>query len=225
MKSIFKSRSIKIILGVVVLIGLMMSAVCCMHGKKEQVITEVHAYINDTIEPELKLSREKLDNVLTVEEKLIIDSLRIEAKAMADKAIKFHVKMAKLGEGESYQLSESEINYMRESQKQLRTIITECWTIMDNHESYFSQLNIEMYPKMIGWHKGIMRKVSDAMPHHFHGHGKKGHMHGMKIKGLDQVGPDIMSPVFFILYEPQTNFPLNILKSALQAHKGDSCHK
>jgi len=33
--------------------------------------------------------------------------------------------------------------------------------------------------------------------------------------GMEQLGPNNMSPVFFLLYEPKTNFPLETLKEAL----------
>ncbi len=37
----------------------------------------------------------------------------------------------------------------------------------------------------------------------------------MKILGMEQLGPNHMSPVFLLLYEPKTNFPLETLKEAL----------
>jgi len=214
----FKLKGVRIILGVSIVVGLLAFSISCMSNKKAEIITEMEAYLTNTIEPEVKLQREKFDKVLTDSEKQRIAELRMDAKAMADSAVKFHVKIAKLGEDATYQLSEVEIDYYNDSQKKTRKIITECWTILDNHEAEFAALQNVMYPKMVGWHTDIMKK----MPHYFHGHGKKGH--NLQIKGLEQLGPGSMSPVFFLIYEPETNFPLSLLKSAMDSHKNMKCN-
>ena len=211
------SKRVRIIIGVSTFACLLMLSFSCMNSKKAEIISEMETYLTNTIEPELKLHREKLDKVLTDAEKQRVAELRADAKAMADSAIKFHVKIAKLDEDATYQLSDSEINYYNYTQKKTREIITECWTILDNHEAEFTVLHKELYPKMIGWHSDMMKKITENMPLNFHGHGKKGHE--LQIKGLEQFGPDIISPVFFIIYEPETNFPLSILKTAMQSHK------
>ncbi len=217
-----KSKRVRSILGVSIVVGLVAFSISCMSHKKAEIIAEMQNYITNTIEPEVKLQRENFDKVLTEAEKQRIAELRVDAKAMADSAIKFHVKIAKLGEDATYQLSEAEINYYNESQKKTRKIITECWTILDNHEAEFAALQKIMYPIMVGWHTDIMKIITKNMPCNFHGHGKKGHT--LQIKGLEQLGPGSMSPVFFLIYEPQTNFPLNLLKSAMESHKNMKCN-
>jgi hypothetical protein len=216
------SKRVRIILGVSTLVCVLMLSISCMNNKKAEIIAEMETYLTNTIEPELKFQREKLDKVLTDAEKQRVDELRADAKAMADSAIKFHAKIAKLDGDVTYQLSDSEINYYNYTQKKTREIITECWAILDNHEAEFTALHKELYPKMIGWHRDMMEKITQSMPFNFHGHGKKGHK--LQIKGLEQFGPDIMSPVFFIIYEPQTNFPLNIVKTAMESFKEMKCH-
>jgi len=217
-----KLKRVRIVLGVLLVAGLATFSVSCIQNKKAEIITEMHSYLTNTIEPELKLQREKFDNVLTDAEKQRVAELRADAKDMADNAVKFHVKIAKLGEDATYQLSDSEINYYNDSQKKIRKIITECWAIMDNHEAEFAALHKEVYSKMISWHADMMKTITKNIPYHFHGHGKKGHK--MQIKGLELLGPDIMSPVFFIIYDPQTNFPLSLLKTAMDSHKSMKCH-
>lgn len=217
-----KLKRVHIILGVSIVVGLITFSISCMSHKKAEIITEMEAYLTNTIEPEVKLQREKFDKVLTDAEKLRIVELRLEAKAMGDSAVKFHVKIANLGEDATYQLSETEINYYNDSQKKMRKIITECWTILDNHEAEFAALQKVMYPKMVSWHTHMMKTIAQNMPFGFHGHGKKGH--NLQIKGLEQLGPGSMSPVFFLIYEPKTNFPLSLLKSAMESHKNMKCH-
>ncbi len=214
------SKRVRIILGVSIAVGLLTLPISCMNNKKAEIITEMQAYLTNNIEPELKLQREKLDKVLTDPEKQRVAELRADAKAIADSAIKFHVKIAELGEDETHQLSDSEIKYYNNTQKKTRKIITECWTILDNHEIEFAALHKEMYPKMIGWHTDMMKMIIKNIP--FHGHRKDAHK--LKIKGFEQLGPDIMSPVFFIIYEPQTNFPLSIVETAMESYKNMKCH-
>jgi hypothetical protein len=218
----FKLKGVRIILGVSIVVGLLAFAISCMSNKKAEIITEMEAYLTNTIEPEVKLQREKFDKVLTDSEKQRIAELRMDAKAMADSAVKFHVKIAKLGEDATYQLSEAEIDYYNDSQKKTRKIITECWTILDNHEAEFAALQKVMYPKMVGWHTDMMKKIIKNMPFNLHGHIKK--VLNLQIKGLELLGPGSMSPVFFLIYEPETNFPLSLLKSAMDSHKKMKCN-
>ncbi|MDD5315073.1 MAG: hypothetical protein PHI46_07605, partial [Bacteroidales bacterium] len=65
---------------------------------------------------------------------------------------------------------------------------------------------------MVAWQKELMDIVSTNLPNSFRNEFKK---KGLKILGMEQLGPNNMSPVFFLLYEPKTNFPLETLKEAL----------
>ncbi len=65
--------------------------------------------------------------------------------------------------------------------------------------------------KMVIWQKEVMDVVSKNLPNSFRNEFGQG---GMKILGMEQLGPNNMSPVFLLLYEPKTNFPLETLKEA-----------
>jgi len=185
-----------------------------MQKEVERVVAEVLAYSTRTIEPELKLLRVKLDRTLTDKEKQLIDQYRDQARVMIDSMINFQMKLSELKGGQEYKLSEDEIAYYNRSQKDMRHIITSCWAVLDNHEEAFALIQREMYPKTLTWQKEVMDIVSKNLPSGFRDDfAAEGN--GLQVLGMDQLSPNNMQQVFFILYEPTTNFPLNKLKDML----------
>jgi len=185
-----------------------------MQKEVERVVAEVLAYSTRTIEPELKLLRVKLDRTLTDKEKQLIDQYRDQARVMIDSMINFQTKLAELKGDKEYKLSEDEIAYYNRSQKDMRHIITSCWAVLDNHEEAFALIQREMYPKTLTWQKEVMDIVSKNLPSGFRDDfAAEGN--GLQVLGMDQLSPNNMQQVFFILYEPTTNFPLNKLKDML----------
>ncbi|HPJ55486.1 MAG TPA: hypothetical protein PLS52_01055 [Bacteroidales bacterium] len=183
-----------------------------MQKEMERIVAEVLDYTTRTIEPELKLQRVRLDKILHESEKKRIDQYRVLAQVMADSIMNFQMKLIQMKEDTVYHLSDSEIDYYNRSQKVMRDIITGCWEILDNHQGEFAELQKDMYPKMVIWQKEVMDVVSKNLPNSFRNEFGQG---GMKILGMEQLGPNNMSPVFLLLYEPKTNFPLETLKEAL----------
>ena len=183
-----------------------------MQKEMERIVAEVLDYSTRTMEPELKLQRVKFDKILHEGEKQQIDQYRALTQVMADSIMNFQMKLVQMKEDTVYQLSDSEIDYYNRSQKVMRDIITGCWTILDNHQDEFTDLQKDMYPKMALWQKELMDIVSKNLPNSFRNEFGQG---GMQILGMEQLGPNNMSPVFFLLYEPKTNFPLETLKEAL----------
>ena len=186
-----------------------------MQKEVERVVEEVLAYSARTIEPELKLLRVKLDRSLTDKEKQLIDQYRDQAKVMIDSMINFQVKLSELEGEKEYRLTEDEISYYNDSQKKMRQIITSCWAVLDNHNEAFALLQRELYPQTVTWQKEVMEIVSTNLPAGFRDEfAKEGS--GIKVIGMEQLSPNNMQQVFFILYEPKTNFPLNKVKDMLQ---------
>lgn len=183
-----------------------------MQKEMERIVAEVLEYTTRTIEPELKLQRVRLDKILHESEKKRIDQYRALAQVMADSIMNFQMKLVQMKEDTVYHLSDGEIEYYNRSQKVMRDIITGCWEILDNHEGEFAELQKDMYPKMLIWQKDVMDVISKNLPNSFRNEFGQG---GMKILGMEQLGPNNMSPVFLLLYEPKTNFPLETLKEAL----------
>ncbi len=216
MKKSEKRNRIAGIAGLAVIIAIMTLTSGCvrktMQKEVDRIVAEVLDYSTRTIEPELKLQRVRLDRMLRDSEKRRIDQYRALALVMADSMMNFQMKLVQMKEDTVYQLSDSEIDYYNRSQKVMRDIITGCWEILDNHQEEFTGLQKEMYPKMVAWQKELMDIVSTNLPNSFRNEFKK---KGLKILGMEQLGPNNMSPVFFLLYEPKTNFPLETLKEAL----------
>ena len=216
MKKSEKRNRIAGIAGLAVIIAIMTLTSGCvrktMQKEVDRIVAEVLDYSTRTIEPELKLQRVRLDRMLRDSEKRRIDQYRALALVMADSMMNFQMKLVQMKEDTVYQLSDSEIDYYNRSQKVMRDIITGCWEILDNHQEEFTGLQKEMYPKMVAWQKELMDIVSKNLPNSFRNEFKK---EGLKILGMEQLGPNNMSPVFFLLYEPKTNFPLETLKEAL----------
>ena len=186
-----------------------------MQKEVERVVAEVLAYSTRTIEPELKLLRVQLDRNLTDKEKQLIDQYRDQAKVMIDSMMNFQMKFSEMAGDKEYKLTEGEIAYYNHSQKMMRQIITSCWAILDNHEEAFASIQREMYPKTVTWQKEVMEIVSTNLPAGFRDEfAKEGS--GIKVIGMEQLSPNNMQQVFFILYEPKTNFPLNKVKDMLQ---------
>ncbi len=204
------------IAGLAVIIAIMTLTSGCvrktMQKEVDRIVAEVLDYSTRIIEPELKLQRVRLDRMLRDSEKRRIDQYRALALVMADSMMNFQMKLVQMKEDTVYQLSDSEIDYYNRSQKVMRDIITGCWEILDNHPEEFTELQKEMYPKMVAWQKELMDIVSKNLPNSFRNEFKK---EGLKILGMEQLGPNNMSPVFFLLSEPKTNFPLETLKEAL----------
>jgi hypothetical protein len=204
------------IAGLAVIIGIAALTSGCvrktMQKEMERIVAEVLDYSTRTMEPELKLQRVKFDKVLHEGEKQQIDQYRALTRVMADSIMNFQMKLVQMKEDTVYQLSDSEIDYYNRSQKVMRDIITGCWKILDNHQDEFADLQKDMYPKMVIWQKELMDVVSKNLPNSFRNEFGQG---GMRILGMEQLGPNNMSPVFFLLYEPKTNFPLETLKEAL----------
>ena len=174
-----------------------------MQKEMDRIVAEVLDYSTRTIEPELKLQRVRLDKILLEGEKKQIDQYRALTQVM---------KLVQMKEDTVYHLSDSEIDYYNRSQKVMRDIIAGCWNILDNHQDEFAELQKDMYPKMVIWQNELMEIVSKNLPNSFRNEFGQG---GMRILGMEQLGPNNMSPVFFLLYEPKTNFPLETLKEAL----------
>lgn len=216
MKKSEKRNRIAGIAGLAVIIAIMTLTSGCvrktMQKEVDRIVAEVLDYSTRIIEPELKLQRVRLDRMLRDSEKRRIDQYRALALVMADSMMNFQMKLVQMKEDTVYQLSDSEIDYYNRSQKVMRDIITGCWEILDNHPEEFTGLQKEMYPKMVAWQKELMDIVSTNLPNSFRNEFKK---KGLKILGMEQLGPNNMSPVFFLLYEPKTNFPLETLKEAL----------
>lgn len=216
MKKSEKRNRIAGIAGLAVIIAIMTLTLGCvrktMQKEVDRIVAEVLDYSTRIIEPELKLQRVRLDRMLRDSEKRRIDQYRALALVMADSMMNFQMKLVQMKEDTVYQLSDSEIDYYNRSQKVMRDIITGCWEILDNHQEEFTGLQKEMYPKMVAWQKELMDIVSTNLPNSFRNEFKK---KGLKILGMEQLGPNNMSPVFFLLYEPKTNFPLETLKEAL----------
>lgn len=216
MKKSEKRNRIAGIAGLAVIIAIMTLTSGCvrktMQKEVDRIVAEVLDYSTRIIEPELKLQRVRLDRMLRDSEKRRIDQYRALALVMADSMMNFQMKLVQMKEDTVYQLSDSEIDYYNRSQKVMRDIITGCWEILDNHPGEFAELQKEMYPKMVAWQKELMDIVSTNLPNSFRNEFKK---KGLKILGMEQLGPNNMSPVFFLLYEPKTNFPLETLKEAL----------
>lgn len=216
MKKSEKRNRIAGIAGLAVIIAIMTLTLGCvrktMQKEVDRIVAEVLDYSTRIIEPELKLQRVRLDRMLRDSEKRRIDQYRALALVMADSMMNFQMKLVQMKEDTVYQLSDSEIDYYNRSQKVMRDIITGCWEILDNHPGEFAELQKEMYPKMVAWQKELMDIVSKNLPNSFRNEFKK---EGLKILGMEQLGPNNMSPVFFLLYEPKTNFPLETLKEAL----------
>ncbi|MDD2330866.1 MAG: hypothetical protein PHD16_07480 [Bacteroidales bacterium] len=183
-----------------------------MQKEMDRIVAEVLDYSTRTIEPELKLQRVRLDKILLEGEKKQIDQYRALTEVMADSIMNFQMKLVQMKEDTVYHLSDSEIDYYNRSQKVMRDIITGCWNILDNHQDEFAELQKDMYPKMVIWQNELMEIVSKNLPNSFRNEFGQG---GMRILGMEQLGPNNMSPVFFLLYEPKTNFPLETLKEAL----------
>ncbi|MDY0240040.1 MAG: hypothetical protein RBR31_05535 [Bacteroidales bacterium] len=183
-----------------------------MQKEVDRIVAEVLDYSTRTIEPELKLQRVRLDKILLEGEKKQIDQYRALTEVMADSIMNFQMKLVQMKEDTVYHLSDSEIDYYNRSQKVMRDIITGCWNILDNHQDEFAELQKDMYPKMVIWQNELMEIVSKNLPNSFRNEFGQG---GMRILGMEQLGPNNMSPVFFLLYEPKTNFPLETLKEAL----------
>ncbi|OQB71075.1 MAG: hypothetical protein BWX93_00421 [Bacteroidetes bacterium ADurb.Bin139] len=198
--------------------GIMLISGCVrksMQKEMERVVEQVLAYSTRTIEPELKLLRVTLDRALTDKEKQQINQYREQAKIMIDSMINFQMKLSELKGGQEYKLSEDEIAYYNRSQKNMRQIITSCWEVLDNHEEDFALIQREMYPKTLIWQREVMDIVSKNLPAGFRDEfATEGR--GLQIIGMDRLSPNNMQQVFFILYEPKTNFPLNKLKDMLQ---------
>ena len=178
-----------------------------MQKEMDRIVAEVLDYSTRTIEPELKLQRVRLDKILLEGEKKQIDQYRALTEVMADSIMNFQMKLVQMKEDTVYHLSDSEIDYYNRSQKVMRDIITGCWNILDNHQDEFAELQKDMYPKMVIWQNELMEIVSKNLPNSFRNEFGQG---GMRILGMEQLGP-----VFFLLYEPKTNFPLETLKEAL----------
>ena len=120
-----------------------------MQKEVDRIVAEVLDYSTRTIEPELKLQRVRLDRMLRDSEKRRIDQYRALALVMTDSMMNFQMKLVQMKEDTVYQLSDSEIDYYNRSQKVMRDIITGCWEILDNHPEEFTELQKEMYPKMV----------------------------------------------------------------------------
>ncbi len=183
-----------------------------MQKEVDRIVAEVLDYSTRTVEPELKLQRVRFDRILRDSEKRHIDQYRALTQVMADSMMSFQMKLVQMKEDTVYQLSDSEIDYYNRSQKVMRDIITGCWEILDNHQEEFTELQKEMYPKMVIWQKDLMDIVSKNLPNNFRNEFGQG---GIQILGMEHLGPNNMNPVFFQLYEPKTNFPLETLKEAL----------
>ena len=106
----------------------------------DRIVAEVLDYSTRTIEPELKLQRERLDRMISDSERRRIAQYRELAKVMADRMMKFQMNLVQMKEGTDYLQSDSEIDYYNRTQKVMRDIITGCWEILDNHQEEFTGL-------------------------------------------------------------------------------------
>ena len=222
-----KGRNLFLLFSIPALMFLLFGLTMCtskrMHDKKAIIFTEINSFITDSIVPELKVIREQLDEVLTADELEKINGLRTEAKKIVENGLNIHNRYNELEDKETFAFTDVETNFIKATQKEVRRIITSCWDILDSHESDFEMINKELYTEMQAWHVGLMKTISDNIPFH-HGHKKKFHNHSMDINQDELIGTGVMLPVYFILYEPETNFPINVFQEGLEAHKNLTFH-
>lgn len=209
-------------IGIAVVLSLLcIAGIHKMHSSKAKVFKELSTFVNTTVIPELKPMRADLEKAFSDEEKLQVKELRAEARLIAEMYTQLHEKYHSEEATTELVISEEDLADVKKSQKAMRKIITECWVILDNHEADFDALQKELLPKVEIWHKDLKNNMGKYMPHH-KGHGKRAGLH----KAHAQFGGGFIAPVVFILFEPETNFPFNMMQAGMEKYvEGGKYHK
>lgn len=207
-------------LGVMLVLGgICLAGMHKMYASKRKILTELNSFVGTTVIPELKPVRETLDQAFTAEEKQKIDELRAEAKELAGTFTALHEKYHKSGDRTDKSISDADLVAVKQSQKTMRRIISESWIILDNHEAEFDALAQDIMPSMERWHTEMKERVGKFMPRH-RGHSKFKEMH----KAHARFGDALVTPVLFILFEPETNFPFGDFQASLEKHLSQKRH-
>jgi hypothetical protein len=182
--------------------------------KKAEIFTEMKTYVEENILPVLKPLRAELESELTAEEKATIDELRDIASDLIDKSANRRQNCRFREKRPFKELTPDEKEQVKQAQKQIRSILTGAWEIMDNHEETFDDIRSELAPKHKQWHdemheivknhvpKALMKKIHEHREGFRSGHHPGHDRHHHIMKGL-------FAPVIFILWDTETNFPLN----------------
>jgi len=197
--------------GVIVLSSVFAFTSRKMEHVKKDMYYEMKAFMNDSVLPVMKPLREKLDKSLSVDEKRKVEELRVIAKQLSSRHIAKHKSLISGKE----KLSESEIQQIKNDQKQMRKIITQCWAILDNNEKVFDEIHADAMPKITSWKKTMKNKVGGHVPFH---KSNSCHANNDHCEIHSQIPEGFVMPVLFVLYEPETNFPFSAVQTAIEKH-------
>lgn len=204
-----------------VLGGICLAGFHKMHASKRKILKEANSFMATTVIPELKPLREELDRAFSEEEKQKVDELRTDAKALAGMYTELHEKYHQGDDPAEVSMSDADVEAVRQSQKTMRRIISECWLILDNNEEEFEALTRDMMPLISGWHEEMKDRMGKYMPRHkSKGHGKMLRMH----KAHARFGDALVSPVLFILFEPETGFPIVDFQASMEKYLSQKRH-
>lgn len=186
-----------------------------MKHAKSEIYYEMKNFVNDSVLPIMRPMRNELDKSLSVLEQQKIKEMRATALELANFHLNLHDKFREGNKQTTASLSTTEKAKMKDAQKQMRKIIAECWTILDNHEVEFETINAQLTPNISSWKNSIHEKFMKHAPFH---KGKCEEHCGTDHPAHHEIGDGFIAPVLFILWDTETNFPVNMFENAMEKH-------
>ncbi|MBX2844005.1 MAG: T9SS type A sorting domain-containing protein [Flammeovirgaceae bacterium] len=181
---------------------------------------ELKAYFDENIKPVLKEKRAKLELELSAAEKDIIESIRSQIKADKEKMRKVREKRS------TENLTEAQLIERRELMKEHRKFMNKAWAIVENHETTFDEIMLDLAQNRKTWqediqaimekHKGDMDEIKERRKEeereNGNGHRGKGRKGGKRFGGMQGGGLSHKmmmiekSDVMFLLWDGESDF-------------------
>lgn len=211
-----------IVLPLVAIISFSAFKVSNIFNSKAEMYYEMKSFFNDEILPVLEPLRVELEQELTADEKAKIESLREKAGQLIEQKAEMFKKHHQGADCEKIELTDDEKEAIRLAQKEVRNILTEAWVIMDNHEEKFIEIHENIEPYLETWKKEGRERMMKHLPKMMHG--KKGPHCQREGEGHPGHRPHprhmdgFVTPVIFILWDTETNFPFNEISAHIEDH-------
>ena len=180
-------------------------------AKHKAFRAEMKAYHQANVLPVLKAQRQKLDAVMSADDRQKVSDLRAQKKTAREKMRAQRKEFRKNHKkGERPELTDAQKQARKEQHKARRQARTAAWEIADKYETTIEKLMAEMKPQHEQWRKDLKAIRVKHFGEHKKGEhprmGKKGKghpRHGKRHHGKRMRGMRMLShPLAFLMFDP-----------------------
>lgn len=184
----------------VILIGIASAFTFRVEKSKTDAAREIIGYFQKQIVPVMKPQREQLDQFLTAEEELRVESLRKELHDLLKTRKQKQVGWFFEESGVPY--SEDQQNVLNQTRDRFRKVMTEIWQIADLHKAEIHDLLKPAEAHKHIWKSDIKTMITNNIDEKYLVILNKNVVTDAENKQI----PEYLAPVIFLLWNPNKSF-------------------